>query len=142
MKIQNKGYRGYIFSREINNQYTSQKIQNMTIRDYAKKNNLFFLLSATEYKMKGSFFILNSIFSDLKDITGIIFFSLFQLPIDKTSRNKIYKLILFNKLTVHFASEDIVLKNEEDISIIELYLFINKNSKSAILNLDSTFKHF
>ena len=61
---------------------------------------------------------------------------------EKILRNKIYKLILFNKLIVHFASENIILKNENDISTIELYLFINKNSRSAILNLDSTFKHF
>ena len=49
-----KGYRGYVTSRPFMGERAPQHIQNIVIRDYCKKNNLLFLLSATEYVMDGA----------------------------------------------------------------------------------------
>ena len=55
MKIQkykHKGFRGYIFSREINGNYIPQRVQNLVIKDFSFRKNIFFKLSSTEYNMK------------------------------------------------------------------------------------------
>ena len=46
-----KGYRGYIRARQEMGRSVPQHIQQLVMRDYCKKNNLTFLLSATEYLM-------------------------------------------------------------------------------------------
>ena len=45
-----------------------QHIQNIVIKDYCVNNNYNFLLSATEYSMKDSFFILNYLIKNMKEI--------------------------------------------------------------------------
>ncbi len=54
-------YMGYISSREIDNNIIPQKVQNLVIRDYAKRFGMNLILSSTEYKMKNSFLIFNSL---------------------------------------------------------------------------------
>ena len=82
-KLRNKGYRGYIFSRPIKNSLIPQKVQNLVIRDYCSRKNLFFKLSAVEYSSKNSYLMLNLILKELKNLKGLIFYSLFMLPEDK-----------------------------------------------------------
>ena len=52
-----------------------------------------YLLSATEYAMHGSSLMLLKIIKEIKEIDGIVFYSLFQLP-EKIERMKIYKKII------------------------------------------------
>ena len=37
-----EGYRGYIFSRKINDNFIPQRVQNLVIKDFAKEKNFFF----------------------------------------------------------------------------------------------------
>ena len=53
-----KKVRGYIFSRSFMGERVPQHVQNIVIRDYCNKNNLFYLLSSTEYSVKNSHLIL------------------------------------------------------------------------------------
>ena len=53
MKI--KKVRGYIFCRSFMGERAPQHVQNIVIRDYCKKNQLSYLLSATEYAMAVSY---------------------------------------------------------------------------------------
>ena len=88
----NKGFRGYIFSRKIEGNFIPQRVQNLVIKDFAARKNLFFKLSATEYKMENCFLMLNSTLKNLKSIEGMIFYSLFMLPENNFDRNKIMNI--------------------------------------------------
>ena len=91
--------KGYIFSRPFLGERVPQHIQNIVIRDYCAKNNISLLLSATEYTVEGSLYILSELIDNLKNYDGIIFYSLFQLPVDKEDRHKVYNTILKKKKT-------------------------------------------
>ena len=90
----NKIYRGYISSRSINNNIIPQSLQNLKIRDFAKNNNLDYGLSITEYRMKNSYYALNSLKNEIKSIDGVIFFSIYQLPESNSIRKKFLKFFL------------------------------------------------
>ena len=75
-----KKLRGYIFSRKFFGERVPQHIQNQIIRSYCKIHKMEYLLSATEYAMHGSSLMLLKIIKEIKEIDGIVFYSLFQLP--------------------------------------------------------------
>ncbi len=64
-------------------------MQNIVINNYCSKNNLRYLLSATEVAMPGMYLILEQVLQDHKNIDGIIFYSLFQLPEERQARQQI-----------------------------------------------------
>lgn len=111
--------KGYIFSRPFLGERVPQHIQNIVLRDYCTKNNIIFLMSATEYAIENSSYILSELINNLKNYDGIIFYSLFQLPIKKQERQRIYKSIIRNKKQIHFAVENISVKNINDVVKIE-----------------------
>ena len=53
-----KKLKGYIFSRPFLGERVPQHIQNIVLRDYSRKLNINFLLSATEYQTTKSSYIL------------------------------------------------------------------------------------
>jgi len=118
--------KGYIFSRSFFNERVPQHIQNLVLRNYCQVNKLQYLLSATEYAMKESSLMLNKLIKELKDIDGLIFYSLFQLPENDTERQKIYRIVINLKKEIHFVVEDMKLKNKKDIKDIEQIILIKK----------------
>jgi len=114
-----KRVRGYIFSRPFMGERAPQHVQNIVIRDYCTRNNLFYLLSATEYVEKKSHLMLQQTLKELNSIDGIVAYSLFQLPEDKALREKIYKRILDLKKEMHFSVENLKIAKTEDIKKIE-----------------------
>ena len=77
-----------------------------------KKNNHKFLLSSTEYSKKNSFYILKELLLNLNDYDGLVFYSLFQLPVNEDNRKLIYNKIIRKKKTLHFAVENLILKTK------------------------------
>lgn len=71
-----------------------QHVQNIVIKDFCQKNKFNFLLSATEYSMKNSFYILNQLIGNMNSIDGIVAYSVFQMPYDNLKRDKIFNKIL------------------------------------------------
>lgn len=86
-----------------------QHVQNIVIRDYCSRNNIQYLLSATEYAMKDSSLILKQLINELPNIDGIVAYSLFQMPEDDTDRDGIFKKILSSNKQLHFAVEGLSL---------------------------------
>jgi sporadic carbohydrate cluster protein (TIGR04323 family) len=113
-----KKARGYIFSRKFLGERIPQSIQNLAIRDYCSRNNIMYLLSATEYAMKNSSKVLFKIINEINK-EGIILYSLFQLPNESSQRDKIYKTAIKNKKKICFALENRILNNKDDIQTIE-----------------------
>jgi len=117
MKI--KKVRGYIFSRPFMGERAPQHVQNIIIRDYCEKNNLFYLLSTTEYTKKNCHLMLEQVLDELKSVDGIVPYSLFQLPEKKKVRLSIYNKILKSKKEIHFAVEGLKITSKRDIQKVE-----------------------
>lgn len=126
--LKKKIFRGYIFSRRIENSIIPQRVQNLVIKDYCERNNLFFKLSATEYKMDNCYLMLKSVLKNIQSIDGIVFYSMFMLPNLKKDRLEIFKMIIKKKKMIRFALEEIELKDKSNIDEIENLYLIKKNS--------------
>ena len=129
-KFRNLGYRGYIFSRKVDGNFIPQRVQNLVIKDYADRNNLFFKLSATEYKMDNSFLMLENVLKEIKKIEGMIFYSIFMLPKKNEKRENILKLFINNRKKLFFALEEFKLSNEKDLKKINAIFKIKNNTKN------------
>ena len=110
-----KKLKGYIFSRNFFGERVPQHIQNKILRDYCDNYQLEYLLSATEYTIKHSSLMLNKLINEMKDIDGLVFYSIFQLPENKQERDKVYKKILNSKKEIHFAVEEMKLQKRSDV---------------------------
>ena len=115
--------KGYIFSRSFLGERVPQHIQNIVIRDYCVKNNIILLMSATEYAIEGSSYVLSELIHNLKNYDGIIFYSLFQLPVKKEDRYQVYKTIIKKKKKLHFVVENLSINKKDDsIKIEKIFL--------------------
>jgi len=115
-----KKVRGYIFSRPFMDERVPQHVQNQVIRDYCKRNQLEFLLSSTEYAMPDCDLMLEQVLNNLDTVSGIVAYSLFQLPKEKARRRIIYEKFTNEKKSLHFAVEGLKVKNKEDCERIEM----------------------
>ena len=114
-----RGFQGYVTSRPFQGQRVPQHVQNLVIRDYCRGSELIYLLSGTEYAIPGSSLMLQQLLDGLEQLDGIILYSLFQLPENKSSRQTIYQQVLAQKKSLHFAVETLVLQEERDCQRIE-----------------------
>ena len=122
-------YMGYISSREIDGSIIPQKVQNLVIRDYAQRFNINLILSATEYKMKSSFLIFDSLITKKTNkYKGVIIYSLFMLK-SYTKLNDILRNIKKNNIRLICALEEIEIKNSSDLKSLKKIFFINKIKK-------------
>jgi len=122
-----KKVRGYNFSRSFMGERVPQHVQNIVIKDFCKKNKLNFLLSATEYSMPNSFYILKDLVNNLDGIYGVVAYSLFQMPDDEMERVKMFKKIIKKRKKIFFACENLTLSNLDDINRLENIWSIKKN---------------
>jgi sporadic carbohydrate cluster protein (TIGR04323 family) len=126
MNNKEQGYRGYVGSRSYSGLDFPQQIQNFLIRNYCQKHQLRYLLSATEYRMPGCYMILEEVISAIDTLDGIVLFSIFMLPASSAKRQRIYQKILKASATLHAALEEIAIKSESDIQMVEDILRLNK----------------
>lgn len=118
------GYRGYIFSRDIKGNFIPQRVQNLVIKDFCKRKNLFFKLSSAEYIMENSFLMLRSILKDVKLIDGVVFYSIEMLPSKKKLREDILNNLIKNKKKIFFALEEIEINHIKAIKKIDMLINI------------------
>jgi sporadic carbohydrate cluster protein (TIGR04323 family) len=130
-----KSWRGYVFSRAINNNHIPQRVQNLVIRDYCQKNEAQFLLSATEYYMDDCYMMLKSQMNDTNGFDGLVFYSLHMLPLDKGIRLNIVDKLLESGKELHFALESLSIKKGFDISLIEDILLTKEVSRTIGIEL-------
>ena len=103
--------RGYIASGEFRGNRSPQNIQNQTIKLYCDSQNLEFVMSRAEYWFNGSTDC--QLWAALKEgFKHIVFFSIWQLPPEKTKRFRIYDYCVTNMITLHFASERLYFDKE------------------------------
>ena len=92
--------RGYNFSRVFMGERVPQHVQNIVIKDFCIKNKLDFLLSATEYSMENSSYILNQLVENLNGLYGIVAYSIFQLPENDEKRKILTNILSSNSYDV------------------------------------------
>ena len=106
--------KGYIFSRPFLEERVPQHVQNIVIQNYCKNRNYTFQLSATEYRYDESTFILMELLENISKYDGLVFYSLFQLPLNEKKRNFLYNKILKKNKVIHFAAESHVDRSIKD----------------------------
>ena len=119
-----KKLRGYIFARPFMGERAPQHVQNIILRDYCQKRGYELLLSATEYAMPDSYMILESVLDDLANIDGIVFYSLYQLPLHPEKRKLIYSRALQAQKSLHFAVEGMSISRSNEIESVENCLLV------------------
>jgi sporadic carbohydrate cluster protein (TIGR04323 family) len=124
-----KKFRGYISSRECLGTFFPQRVQNIVIRDFCNINNLDYLLSSAEYSMNNSYFVFKEIIKSIKNIDGIVAFSIFQLPEDLKNRIKLLNLVINKKKHIFFALERISVKKKIDFKRVNEIWMIRKSIK-------------
>lgn len=120
------GYRGYNGSRPYHGLDFPQNVQNLIIRNYCQKHQLMYLLSASEYRMSGCFMIFEEVLSSLHSLDGIVMFSIYMLPDAAKARRRIYDIVLKAGRSLHGALEDVCIRSNDDIQMIEDILQSNK----------------
>ena len=123
---------GYISSREIDGSIIPQKVQNLVIRDYSQRFNKNLLLSSTEYKMKNSFLMFNSLISERNNkFNGIIMYSLFMLK-EFANIEKILFKLKKNNIQLFCALEECEIKNKSDLDSLKKIFYISKIKNDKI----------
>ncbi len=112
-------HRGYIGSRPYFGDRAPQHVQNLVIRDYCQRNDLLYLLSATEYIMDGCYVMLEEVLRELPHIDGVVLYSIFMLPKNRDQRHNIYHRILDAGAEISGAVENVSVRNDEDVAKIE-----------------------
>jgi sporadic carbohydrate cluster protein (TIGR04323 family) len=120
------GYRGYIASRLVAGNRTPQHIQNLVIREHARRRGLAYLLSATEYAMDGCYLMLMQLIDELGQIEGIIAYSMFMLPQRRERRRVVYERLLERGGILHFAVEDMVIATPDDAGRVEEIIILQQ----------------
>lgn len=109
------GHRGYIVSRPLFGERTAQHVQNLVVREHARRHRLAFLLSATEYAMPHCYMMLEDLVAGTgRDHGGIILFSLFALPRRAERRQTMIRRVLDAGGRLDAALEDLVLTTPAD----------------------------
>ena len=117
--------RGYIASGEFNGHRIPQHIQNQIIKSYCDANTLRFVLSRAEYWINGGTDC--QLWAALKEgFQHIVFYSIWQLPCSENMRQEIYKHCIVNRITLHFATERIQTKVDQE-AFNDLEVLIKSN---------------
>ena len=118
--------RGYIASGKFREHRYPQHIQNQIIKNYCDTNNLSFVLSRAEYFLSNE--SQNQLWAALLEgIPNIIFCSIWQLPINKKDRVKIYEFCVASGIKIHFAVESLILENKNSAIDIENLILISES---------------
>ena len=123
--LNNKTFRGYISSRDINGSFYPQNIQNLIIRAFCKEKKINLQLSGTEWIVKDSFIMLRAVIEEKND--GIVFFSIFQILENLEMFKILTNKILNKKKVMVFCLENIIISNKKELKNIINSIKVNKS---------------
>ena len=92
-----------------------QHIQNLVIRDYCKRRQLNYLLSATELAMPETYLMLAQLREQVEEIDGVVFYSIEQLPMEEGDRSEFFSRMFSTRRVSHFAVEDLCISDSQDL---------------------------
>jgi len=109
-----------------------QHVQNIVLRDFARRKDVRLLLSASEYALENSDLVLQTVVQNLGDADGIMMYSVFQLPADRKARFGIWNDVVGRNKEIMFAVEDLFVSNQDDVAHIELIWGIRQALQSEV----------
>ena len=130
------GFRGYISSRQFGAQRVPQHIQNLVIRDYCKRREINYLLSATELAMPETYIMLAQLREQVDQIDGVVFYSIEQLPTEDRDRSEFFSRMISTGRCCYFSVEDLCVHDSENLEKLEQVLRI-KQVMTACLSTES-----
>ena len=130
------GFRGYISSRQFGAQRVPQHIQNLVIRDYCKRREINYLLSATELAMPETYIMLAQLREQVDEIDGVVFYSIEQLPTEDRDRSEFFSRMISTGRRCYFSVEDLSVHDSESLQKLEQVLCI-KQVMSACLSTET-----
>lgn len=123
--------RGYIFGRPFMGERVPQHIQNLVLRDYARRKGVTLLLAASEYAIAGSHLVLGTVLDELDQVDGVLAYSLFQLPEETVERLAVLERFIGTGKQLHFAVEDLTVDDRNSAAQAELMWMIQKSMASS-----------
>lgn len=123
--------RGYIASGAFDDNRVPQHIQNQIIRAYCVTNNLAYVISRAEYAIEKNNYC--QLWAGLKEgYKEIVFYSIWQMPVEITERRKVFLHCQKNNIRLHFACESIKAYDIESFSQIELVISVQTSLKETM----------
>ena len=122
---------GYVVNVEFDGLYVPATMQNLMIRDYAKRNGLKLRISVGEYCFPGCTLQLDNIVKKLPEVEGIAMCIMFMLPKDDTKRQQLYDKVIAAAAALHLLLENIVVRSAEDAERVEEILYLNRMIRGA-----------
>lgn len=106
--------RGYCTHQKFGSFKIPVPLQNVIIRDFAKKNNFGFKLSTNEFYFDNCYMQLLRLIEICisEKIYGLVMLSYLMLPKDLQELNKILKKLLKNNIKVYFIIENLQIENK------------------------------
>jgi len=117
-------FQGYISSRPFGGTRVPQHIQNAIIRDYCRQYGLQFRLSATELAMPGAYQMFEQLRQELKKLSGVVFYSIDQLPESVARRRKFFDTAISESARIHFAVERFCIFDAASAQRVEDILYL------------------
>ena len=77
--------------------------------------------------MNNSSLIFDQILEEIKNLHGVVAYSIFQLPENNLKRNNIFLKFIKNKKILYFANEGFKVSNQKDAYRVEMIWLIKKN---------------
>jgi sporadic carbohydrate cluster protein (TIGR04323 family) len=118
------GYRGYIVSRPVRGTAFPQRVQNLVVRDFARRRGLPFKLSVTEYAMPNCSMMLEQLLGEIGTLEGVILFSAFTLPGGRAQRAAMVTRILDAGAVLYAALEDLTVRDAAGQAELEALLAV------------------
>jgi len=131
--------RGYIASGDFNGNRVPQHIQNQVVKLYCEQNGLVYILSRAEYCMNTS--CEAQLWAALKEgYSNIVFYSIWQLPVQASIRASVYKHCINHGIILHFAVErihtSILQSSYDDIELlVNTFLMIRRRTDNHYLQV-------
>jgi sporadic carbohydrate cluster protein (TIGR04323 family) len=118
------GYRGYIVSRPVRGTAYPQRVQNLVVRDFARRNGFAYKLSVTEFAMPDATMMLDQVLGELGSLQGVILFSAFTLPAAPQRRAAIFERILGAGAVLCAALENLIVRDAAGARALEELLAV------------------
>ena len=111
-----KFVRGYCTHQNFGSFRIPVPLQNIILRDFAKKNNFGFKLSTNEFYFKSCYMQLLRLVDISIDekIHGIVMMSYMMLPQKRPDLIKIIKKLLSYEISLYFIIENLNIENEDN----------------------------
>ena len=126
-------FTGYVTVRSFNGYALPVPIQNKLLRNYAKDNNMIYVLPQCEMITNGNYMMLFDTLNSIEKNSDLGMCSIHMLPKNSKKFLKILKIVKDKELLLHFMFEETKINSD---LLYEYYIENNINNLLQIKNKD------